>query len=102
MTLPGLMAMVLVSKEVAISGARDEHGEMTTIEAGETPFAVEALGDHVRFQGLRFVRPKRYAIVVYAGSGLAIEASTIEGLEPLPPPDNPTRITWESGINVIP
>src|SRR5436309_2363691 len=39
--------MVTVSKEVVISGNRDEHGEMPTIEGGDLPFAVEAPGAHV-------------------------------------------------------
>src|SRR6266513_1041574 len=37
-TLPDLMATILVAKAVTISGAWDEHGEMTTIAGGETPF----------------------------------------------------------------
>ena len=36
--------MVLVSKEVVISGTQNEHGEMTTIEGGIDPFGVDALG----------------------------------------------------------
>src|SRR5207244_5192553 len=39
-TLPDLMATILVSKEVTISGAWDEHGEMTTIDGGEIPFEI--------------------------------------------------------------
>src|ERR1700674_6101955 len=35
--------MVLVSKKVVISGIEDEHGEMTTIEGGDIPFAVAAM-----------------------------------------------------------
>src|SRR6478609_11115966 len=34
LTLPDLMATILVSKDVSISGVWDEHGEMTTIEGG--------------------------------------------------------------------
>ena len=78
------MAMILVSKEVTISGTWDEHGEMTAIHGGEIPFAVEARGAGVRIERLRFVRPKRYAIFVDAVSGLTIESCTIESVEPLP------------------
>ena len=42
--LADLMATILVSKDVTISGGWDERGEMTTIEGGEIPFAVEARG----------------------------------------------------------
>src|SRR6266576_1362871 len=55
---------VLVSKQVAISGTTDENGEMTTIEGGDNPFAVDAVGAHVTIQRLRFVRPKENAIFV--------------------------------------
>jgi hypothetical protein len=98
--LPDLMAMVLVSREVTISGAWDEHGEMTTIQGGEIPFAVEARGVSVRIDRLRFVRPKRAAIFVDAASGLAIESCAIERVEALPPPGNPTGITLGIGIHV--
>lgn len=91
--LVGGLATVLVSKAVAISGAQDqdkdgarhgrEHGEMTTIEGGTTPFYVEAPGARVAIQGLRFIRPKGDAIFVYAVSGLVIASCKIEGLEPL-------------------
>ena len=66
-------AMVLVSKAVAISGARDDDdGELTSIQAGQNPFYVEAPGAHVSIQGLRFIRPKGVAVRVYAVSGLVI------------------------------
>src|SRR5258708_3604832 len=61
---------VLVSREVAISGTQDERGEMTTIEGGDVPFDVEAPGARVTIQGLRFIRPRRLAISVFAVSGL--------------------------------
>ena len=73
--LPGQLAMVLVSKEVTVSGARDERddeGEMTSIEAGTFPFFVNAPGSRVAIQGLRFVRPKGDAIFVYGVTGLVI------------------------------
>jgi hypothetical protein len=75
--------MVTVSNEVVISGMRDEYGEMTTIEGGTIPFAVDALGAHVTFQGLRFVGAKERAIQVFAVSGLVIAYCRIEGVEPL-------------------
>jgi len=76
-------AMVLVSKAVAISGARDEDGKTTSIEAGTIPFYVEAPGAAVSVQGLRFVRPTGDAMLVYAVSGLAIASCKIEGVVPL-------------------
>src|SRR5262245_54595550 len=65
--------MVLVSKAVAISGAREgqaDDGELTSIDAGTIPFYVEAPGAQVSIQGLRFIRPKGVAVRVYAVSGL--------------------------------
>jgi len=75
-------ATVLVSKAVAISGAQDEQGEMTSIGGGTTPFYVEAPGAPVTIQRLRFVRPKGHAINVYAVRGLVITSCKIEGVEP--------------------
>src|SRR5437016_5811583 len=98
--LPDLMAMVLVSKEVTISGVLDERGEMTAIHGGEIPFAVEAGGAEVRIERLRFVGPKRYAIFVDAVRGLTIESCAIESVEALPPPGNQTGITLGIGIYV--
>jgi hypothetical protein len=98
LSLPELMATILVSKEVTISGAWDEHGEMTTIEGGEIPFAVEARGAAVRFEKLRFVRPKLFGIFVEAVSGLTIESCTVENLEPLPIPGQSTG--WRFGFGI--
>jgi len=81
------IASVLVSKEVVISGRRDERDQMTSIDGGTWPFAVEASGVHVTIQGLRFVRPKAGAIEVNAVSGLMISGCRIEGVEPLPNQD---------------
>src|SRR5580700_1072562 len=80
--LPDLMATILVSKEVTISGTWDEHGEMTAIQGGEIPFAVEARGATVRIERLRFVRPKLLAIFVNAAGGLAIESCIVEDVQP--------------------
>jgi len=77
------MVSILVSKEVIISGTRDERGDMTSIDGGTWPFAVEVLGAPVTIQGLRFVRPKAGAIQVNAVSGLTIADCRIEGVEPL-------------------
>ncbi len=74
-------AIVLVSKAVAISGAVDENGEMTTIEAGSIPFFVHAPGQRVTIRGLRFVRPLADAVFVSAVAGLEITACRIEGLD---------------------
>src|SRR5713226_3817156 len=65
-----VFGMVLVSKAVAISGTRDDQGEMTSIEAGTNPFYVEAPGAHITIQGLHFIHPKTFAIRVVAASGL--------------------------------
>jgi len=92
---------VLVSKQVAISGTTDENGEMTTIEGGDNPFAVDAVGAHVTIQRLRFVRPKENAIFVIAVSGLVMANCRIDGVEPLPDPTNPTGGKFASGISVI-
>ena len=73
--------MVTVSKEVVITGNRDEHAELPTIEAGFIPFLVEAPGARVVLQGLHFLRPKGAAIWVYAASGLAITLCRIEAVE---------------------
>jgi serine/threonine protein kinase len=75
-------AEVLVLKAVTIFGARDAHGEMTTIEAGTIPFYVNAPGERVTIRGLRFVRPIAVAILVYAVRGVEIASCRIEGVVP--------------------
>jgi hypothetical protein len=112
----GGLATVLVSKGVAISGTQNEDGEMASIEAGTTPFYVEAPGARVTIRGLRFIRPRGDAIFVYAVSGLVIASCKIEGLEPLlgggegidivtspgvPMPTNPGKPENVSGTLVI-
>src|SRR3974390_1586541 len=74
------VATVLMSKEVVISGTRDQRGKMTSIDGGTWPFAVEALGVPVTIRGLRFVRPKGGAIQVNAVRGLQIADCRIEGV----------------------
>jgi hypothetical protein len=73
-------AMVLVSKAVAISGAL---GELTSIQAGQIPFYVDAPGAQVSIQGLRFIQPKKDAVQVFAVSGLVIAFCQIEGAVPV-------------------
>ena len=75
-------AEVLVSKEVTISGSRDAHGDMTTIESGTIPFYVDARGERVTIRGLRFIRPIADAILVYAVRGVEIATCRIEGVVP--------------------
>ena len=98
--LDGLIAVILVSKPVTISGTWDERGELTTIHGGEIPFAVEAPGANVRIEKLRFARPKRSAIFAVAAGGLAIESCAIERVEALPPLWNPVGTTLASGIHI--
>src|SRR5262249_27808395 len=122
LTAHGGLATILVSKAVAISGMRDddermwhEHGEMTSIEGGKTPFYVEVPGAPVTIQRLRFIRPKFDAILVYAVSGLVIASCKIEGVElqgggggididtvgALPTPTNPGKPENVSGTLLI-
>jgi hypothetical protein len=74
--------MITVSKEVVLSGKRDEHGEMPAIAGGFVPFYVEAPGTRFTIRGMRFIRPKGAAIWIYAASGLMIADCRIEGVEP--------------------
>lgn len=76
--------MVTVTKSVVISGAPDSAGNMTTIDGGELPFAVDAFGAQVTIEQLRFTRPKAAAINVFAVSGLLITDCRIEGVVALP------------------
>jgi hypothetical protein len=98
--MPDLMATILVSNGVRISGAWDERGQMTVIEGGEIPFAVEARGAKVRMEKLRFVRPKLFAILVDAVSGLEIESCTVENVEPRLLPGDSSGMTSGLGIYV--
>ena len=74
------LGTILVSKTVAISGTRDDQGEMTSIEGGTNPFYVEAPGAHVTIQGLHFIHSKACVIRVVAASGLVIASNRIEGI----------------------
>jgi hypothetical protein len=112
-------AMILVSKAVAISGARneqDDEGEVTTIYAGTIPFYVAAPGAHVSIQRLRFIRPSKEAVLVSAIGGLLIASCQIEGAVPVnhgsagiaiatsfnpPTPMNPGQPANVSGTLVI-
>ena len=73
-------AMVLVWKAVTISGAVDENGVMTTIEAGSIPFYVHAPGQRVTIRGLRLLHPLTSGIRVSAVAGLEIDSCRIEGV----------------------
>ena len=75
----GIPLAILISKAVAISGAPD-----ASIEAGTIPFYVDAPGATVTIQKVRFVRPRKSAILVYAASGLVIAWCRIDGIVPLP------------------
>ena len=72
-------ATILISKAVAISGAAD-----AIIERGTIPFYVEAPGATVSIQKVRFDRPSKNAIYVYAVSGLVVASCRIDGIVPLP------------------
>jgi hypothetical protein len=73
--------MVTVSKDIVISGRRDENSDMATVEGGEWPFLVDAVDAHVAIQGLRFVRPRAGAIWIYAAGGLRVSGCRVEGIE---------------------
>jgi len=81
------IASVLVSKEVVISGRRDERDQNDQYRRGNLALRRRSFGVHVTIQGLRFVRPKAGAIEVNAVSGLMISGCRIEGVEPLPNQD---------------
>jgi Right handed beta helix region len=76
----GALGMILISKTVAISGALDDHGQMTDIEGGTNPFYVEAPGAHVSIKGLHFLHSKVRVIRVVAAGGLVISSNRIEGV----------------------
>src|SRR5499427_10119735 len=79
--LTGGLATVLVGKAVVISGTQDGDEEMASIEGGTTPFYVDAPGASVTIQGLRFIRPRVDAVLVYAVRGLVMASCKIEGVE---------------------
>jgi hypothetical protein len=88
-------ATILVSRAVAISGARG-----TRIEGGTIPFYVDASGASVTLQRLRFVRPTNSAILVYAVSGLTIASCKVDGIVPLP--GLPSSAMWIATTGGIP
>jgi hypothetical protein len=92
--------MVSVSKAVTILGSEDQHGDMPALVGGYRPFWVEAPGVHVTIQGLRFVHPKRDAIVVVAVSGLTIANCRMEGVQAVSEPSNPTSDPFAGAIYV--
>lgn len=72
-------ATILISKAVSISGSGH-----ASIEGGTIPFYVQAPGATVTIQHLRFVRPAKSAIFVYAVRGLVIASCSVNGITPLP------------------
>jgi len=96
------VATILVSKAVVISGTRDQQGEITSIDRGTWPFAVEALGSPVVIRGLRFVRPNGGAIQVNAVRGLEISDCRIEGIVPLSNRDlKGARVGLAIGVSTV-
>lgn len=73
---------VTVSKSVAISGNRDEYGDLPTIKGGDWPFFVDAAGAQVTIQGLHFVSPTSGAIWIYAAGGMEVVGCQIQGIIP--------------------
>jgi len=90
-----------VSRQVAITGMRDEGGEITTIGGGDNPFAVDAPEASVTIQGLHFVRSTEDSIIVLAASGLVIAHCRIDGVRPLPDQTNAMGAIFAEGILVI-
>ena len=82
---PGLgyapAAEVVVTKAVTISGTGQPHGE-ATIDGGTIPFYVNAPGQQVTIQRIRFVKPTSSAILVYAAHDVEIASTTIAGAVP--------------------
>jgi len=87
--------MVLVSHAVVISGAGGDDDTAdddnnATIDGGTIPFYVNAPGQSVSIEALRFVSPTHDAIFVYAVNGLTISSCRIQGIVPSPnAPGNP-------------
>ena len=74
------LGTILVSKAVEISGARDDRGEMTSIDGGTNPFYVNAPGASVTIQRLHFTGSKVVVIRVVAVHGLTITSNRIDGV----------------------
>jgi hypothetical protein len=73
---------VTVSKSVAISGNRDEYGDLPTIKGGDWPFFIDAAGAQVTIQGLHFVNPTSGAIWIYAAGGITVAGCQVQGVIP--------------------
>jgi hypothetical protein len=71
---------VTVSKSVAISGNRDQYGDLPTINGGDWPFFVDAAGAQVTIRGLHFVNPTSGAIWIYAVAGIEVVGCQIQGV----------------------
>ena len=74
------LGTVLVSRDVAILGLRNDQGEMPTLQGGANPFYIDAPGAQVEIQGLHFVRSRDVVIRVVAAGGLVIAGNRVEGV----------------------
>ena len=72
--------MVTVSKNVAISGSRDDNGDLPTIKGGDWPFLIDAAGAQVVIQDLHFIRPTSGAIWIFAAGGVAVIGCRVQGI----------------------
>lgn len=75
-------AEILVSRSVNISGVGDDAGEMAQIDGGTIPFYVNAPGQHVTIERVRFVQPVAAAILTFAANGLEVVGTKIDGVVP--------------------
>jgi hypothetical protein len=78
----GYNRMVTVSKSVAISGNRDQYGDLPTMKGGDWPFLVNAAGAQVTIQRLHFVSPTSGAIWIYAAGGMEVSGCQVQGVIP--------------------
>src|SRR5690349_10104430 len=74
-------AEILVSRSVNISGTGDDE-EMATIDGGTIPFYVDAPGQRVTIDRIRFVQPVASAILAFAVNGLEVASNRIDGVVP--------------------
>jgi hypothetical protein len=72
--------MVTVSKNVVISGSRDDNGDLPTIKGGDWPFLIDAAGAQVAIQGLHFIRPTSGAIWIFAAGGVVVTGCRVQGI----------------------
>src|SRR5258706_11064561 len=72
--------MVTVSKNVAISGSRDDNGDLPTIRGGDWPFLIDAAGAQVVIQDLHFIRPPSGAIWIFEAAGVGVIRLSRQGI----------------------